>query len=204
MRNFITRHNIKRYFSISKYYLLISVVIFILSLIVGAYLSITNDPTILDLLNTSLQNIADTPLTFLDITLNNIQVSIMIIIGGILFSIFSALIIFYNGLIIGFLGARLPIVFFLAYILPHGIFELPALLFSCVLAFMITHMICRIIRWIVSRNVKFTEMIRNSYPLLKAMVVTFVIAMVLFVIAGFIESNITEIIGNLIVMIYYY
>ncbi len=203
MRNFLTIHNLVTYLNIIKYYFLASVIVFVLSILVGIYLGNGGNSFLVDLINTSVEGISNTPFSFESITLSNIRVALMITAGGIFFSVLSVIILFYNGLIIGFLGCMYPTVYFLAFILPHGIFELPALMLACALAFMITHFICRLIRGIFSRKIKVMDQIRKSYPLLRAMLVTFILFIVLLVVAGYIETNITEIIGTIIVWLVY-
>ena len=83
----------------------------------------------------------DPPMLALQLFLNNLEACVVIFIGGAFFGIISIMIIGFNGIII---GAVLEIVskesgalVLLAAILPHGIFELPAVIASGALGLML-------------------------------------------------------------------
>ena len=67
---------------------------------------------------------------------NNLMVALLMIILGLFFGIIPIFILISNGLIIGYLmklivdGSGESIGFFLVGILPHGIFEIPAIIIS--------------------------------------------------------------------------
>lgn len=81
------------------------------------------------------------PMLALQLFLNNLEACVVIFVGGALMGIISVMIIGFNGIII---GAVLEIVrkesgdlVLLAAIVPHGIFELPAVIASGALGLML-------------------------------------------------------------------
>lgn len=83
----------------------------------------------------------DPPMLALQLFLNNLEACIVIFIGGAFMGIISVMILGFNGIII---GAVLEIVrkessdiVLLASIVPHGIFELPAVIASGALGLML-------------------------------------------------------------------
>jgi len=83
----------------------------------------------------------DPPVLALQLFLNNLEACVVIFIGGALFGLISIAILGFNGIII---GAVLEIVrkesgalVLLAAIIPHGIFELPAVIASGALGLML-------------------------------------------------------------------
>jgi stage II sporulation protein M len=81
------------------------------------------------------------PVLALQLFLNNLEACVVIFIGGALMGIISVMILGFNGIII---GAILEIVrkesgdlALLAAIIPHGIFELPAVIVSGALGLML-------------------------------------------------------------------
>ncbi|MHC1626539.1 MAG: stage II sporulation protein M [Methanoculleaceae archaeon] len=75
----------------------------------------------------------DNPLTlFINIFMNNLQVSIILFLGGAALGIISILILGLNGLVtgavVGIMAQEKGIPFVLASIVPHGVLEIPAFL----------------------------------------------------------------------------
>ncbi len=64
---------------------------------------------------------------------NNLRASFMAIILGLLFGLFPLLVTITNGYILGFVSRETAVkegIFILFRLLPHGIFEIPAIIFS--------------------------------------------------------------------------
>lgn len=70
------------------------------------------------------------------IFLNNLRVALMAFVLGIIFGIIPTMVLVVNGIILGVLGTMMGqngnLLTFIVLIVPHGIVEIPAILFSCV------------------------------------------------------------------------
>lgn len=118
-----------------------------------------------------------------DLFLHNVISDLLVIIGGLFFSIISVLAIIYNAIIIGTpFGSDFT--FYSVTILPHGIIEYTAAIFSLACAFNITKMELKMIR---NRNVRDT--LAESKRELKDILIMIVIVVVLLAIAAVIECN---------------
>jgi uncharacterized membrane protein SpoIIM required for sporulation len=119
------------------------------------------------------------------IFLNNIQSALIIYVGGLI-GIITVFVLFFNGLIIGYLATKMPIGVFIILIAPHGIFEIPALVISGAAGFRLTSMVINIIKSIINKTP-----INENYWEFKDSIALFAIAVILFFIAAVIEANIT-------------
>lgn len=117
--------------------------------------------------------------------LHNLFADFIIFICGILFSVFSVLIVIYNALTIGIpFGADLY--FALVSIVPHFIFEyLGGSVFALTGAFLITKLEINIIK---KRSIK--EVISDSY-ILKDILFSFLLMVIFLFIAAIIEAYVT-------------
>ncbi len=81
------------------------------------------------------------PLLALQLFLNNLESCVMLFLGGAILGVVTLLVLSFNGLIIGgileVVRGKTDIVVMLASIIPHGIFELPAVLVSSTLGLML-------------------------------------------------------------------
>lgn len=128
---------------------------------------------------------------FLDIFPNNVAVDLLILIGGFGFSIISIPVYVYNNFIIGFFLGSLNWFDFLVSIMPHGIFEIPSIIFAFVSALLATRWTIRILKGIFSVKYTLREMFRKSRFLLNDIAVSLCIDITLLFIAAIIESSIT-------------
>jgi len=81
------------------------------------------------------QLMSDNPaIITLNIFINNLQASAILFLGGVSFGLVTLLILSLNGFIIGIVAEMIRqeqgLVFFLAGVLPHGIFEIPAIILA--------------------------------------------------------------------------
>ncbi len=126
-----------------KNFLWITIAFFSLGILLGALIQFTF-PELIDQFINQLKNYLEgiagskpskTSLMIF-IFLNNFRVAIMAFLLGIIFGIMPTLVLVFNGAILGVLGTRMgqqgELINFFISILPHGVFEIPAILFSCV------------------------------------------------------------------------
>ena len=101
-----------------------------------------------------------------------------------------------NGLIIGFTYTLVTPIQFIVGILPHGIFELPATILSLVGAFIITKLEINLLNALFKKHLK--EEINKSDKLVKDIVLTFIIILVLLIIAAIIEAGVTPMLLSMV------
>lgn len=169
----------------NKKVIIISTMIFFISIFLGYILSGPLDPFVTEIMSGLQGKFSKTGINTASIFLNNIQSALITYAGGLI-GIITAFFLFINGLLIGYLAAKIPIVPFLILIAPHGIFEIPALILSGAAGFRLTSMVISIIRSIIKK-----KPIRENFWQFKDSLALFAIAAVLFLIAAIIEANIT-------------
>lgn len=126
--------------------------------------------------------------SFSEIFIHNLCVSIMIILGGILFSIISVIITVFNAFSIGApFGSDFT--FAALSILPHSIIEYSATTLSLAVAFMITKLEIKMIK-----ERSFMATLRESKTELKDILVLIIVIVVLLFIASLIEGFITPVV----------
>lgn len=130
----------------------------------------------------------DIGMSSLDLFIHNFSVSVIIIAGGILFSIISFLVTVFNAFSIGAPFGSDP-VFALVSILPHSIFEYSATTLSLAVAFLITKLEIKMIR-----QRSFMGTLRESETELKDILVLIIVIVVLLAVAAVIEAYITPVI----------
>lgn len=130
----------------------------------------------------------DIGMSSLDLFIHNFSVSVIIIAGGILFSIISFLVTVFNAFSIGAPFGSDP-VFALVSILPHSMFEYSATTLSLAVAFLITKLEIKMIR-----QRSFMGTLRESETELKDILVLIIVIVVLLAVAAVIEAYITPVI----------
>jgi stage II sporulation protein M len=125
-----------------KIYLKITTSFFLLAILSGifiTYLSSEYSRDLLDVFSQKLflfENLKKTPL-FILIFFNNAAIALLMILSGFFFALFPIFLLFSNGEILGIvLGVTYGNIGFLTLIsslLPHGIFEFPAIILSAAL-----------------------------------------------------------------------
>ena len=134
--------------------------------------------------------------TFTSILINNLKVILANIFGGFLFGLPTLINIIYNGFMIGFqvkglffIGADLK--YILITMLPHGIFEIPAMLIAAVAGFKIPY---EITLYLLDKKEKpITEEDIKEFLKLAG------ISIILIIIAAFVEVYITPEIANYLI-----
>jgi uncharacterized membrane protein SpoIIM required for sporulation len=169
----------------NKKLLIVSTAIFFLSLLVGYAISGSIDPVMTKIMSGLKGKFSKQGISTVSIFLNNIQSALIIYVGGLI-GIITVFVLFFNGLIIGYLATKMPIGVFIILIAPHGIFEIPALVISGAAGFRLTSMVINIIKSIINKTP-----INENYWEFKDSIALFAIAVILFFIAAVIEANIT-------------
>jgi len=129
------------------YYLTFSALVLAFGCVAG-YVLAAVEPTFGESLLTLFQEMVaaeimdnEPPMLALQLFLNNLQACVIIFIGGALLGIISVAILAFNGIIIGailqILQKEAGTIVLLAAIIPHGLFELPAVIASGALGLML-------------------------------------------------------------------
>ncbi|RAP53423.1 MAG: hypothetical protein BZ138_00985 [Methanosphaera sp. rholeuAM270] len=197
--NIFKKSFLKEYLSRNKNLILLSLIIFILSIIIGAVFSSYFKVMATQLMKRLLESIPMKSVSENAVNLfkSNLTASMIIILGGLIFSITSVLAIMVNGILIGYVSTLINPVVYLVGVIPHGIFELTALILSLTGAFILTKIEIRIIQAIFSHSLH--SELENTKILLKDLVFTVLVSFVLLAIAAIIEAAITPIFLSMVV-----
>lgn len=128
-------------------YFAISLLIFIAGCVSG-YLTSQADPAFGNSLVTLFQKMItdeimsnEPPLLAIQLFFNNLEACVLLFLGGAAFGLVTLLVLSFNGIIIGgimeVVGNKTGLFVMMAAIIPHGIFELPAVLVSATLGLML-------------------------------------------------------------------
>lgn len=176
----------------NKMLLAISTIIFFSSILIGYLISGTIDQFMSNVINSLKEKFSKEGISTVSIFLNNIKSAFMAYVGGVI-GIGPIFVLSINGIIIGYLAAKVQIGTLLIYTIPHGIFEIPALIISGAAGFRITSMI---IHMLISLSKG--KPVSENYWEFRDSLALFAIAIVLFFIAAVIEANVTLALGNYI------
>ena len=191
-------------FKRNKKILALSVAVFFVPLFIGVLVGYIL-PDVIGNFLTGLSNelTSQVDISTLSIFMHNIRTAFMAYAGGVI-GIGTAVVLSSNGFILGaFLGcfmhggainhASLSPLVFMSYVVPHGIFEIPALIIASAAGFRLTSIIIDLVN-----SLRGKPYVNNDYQKFKDSMALLVIAVVLFAIAAVIEANFTISIGNYI------
>ena len=192
LKEMLSKDYFMNYCSQIKIYFLLALILLIVGFVIGwAFNGVLKpylDEIIQDMLNSSPSNVSE----FQQILSNNVKANILVILGGILFSIFSAFSLLLNAILIGYVASTIPFARFVLLVVPHGIFEIPAILLAGSTAFMITHVIIRCIKGIFSKDLTMKGEFSKSRNLIETIGVSIILVMILVLIAAVIEVYFTK------------
>lgn len=124
---------------------------------------------------------------FWGIFLNNLTAASVLFLGGLLAGIPSAFSLFFNFLALGaayqFTRETIGTKTFLISVLPHGVFEIPAIMIACILGIVLGTGIFRAV--FMKKGRELPDVIR------KLVMIFLVIVIPLLAVAAFIEANLT-------------
>ncbi|WP_407392335.1 stage II sporulation protein M [Methanobrevibacter sp.] len=187
----------KDFFKRNKKVLLISLIIFLIFAVGAAIFTLATIGDQYGMIsanisamkaNGTIQNDTSFMMDTFEIFLHNLVADLIVIVGGLLFSIVSVLIVIYNAVSIG-APFGMDFAFFAPTILPHGIIEYSASVFSLAAAFKITQLEIKMIK-----NRSFKNTLAEHKRELKDILIMVVIIVILLAIAAVIECNFIDII----------
>ena len=196
---------IKSAFVENKRAILIAVIIFLVSIVLGYLL----EPYVHDLFNPVVDDLTQKvktgviKLTFWSIFSNNIRIVFMMFIFGMLFC-FSAVILAFNAFFASYYVATNDnLLYTLLLIIPHGIFEFSSCIIACASGFVLFNFILNFLKTIHKQDdgpvktILHTSFSQN-YAKLKQAVILLIVASVLMAVAGFVEVYLTVPIADFI------
>ena len=202
------KKEIRLAFSENKLAIGISIAILFISLLAGYFL----EPYLNAYLNPVVDNLSkqvhsgNIQLTFKSIFSNNIRIVFIMFIMGIL-CCFSAVILAFNGLFVGYFTAIQDDLFTtLLLLVPHGIFELPSCIIACASGFVLFNFIFRFLKTFVRQDDgpvsgQLYSSYVDNFDKLKQAILLLLVAAILMVIAGFVEVYLTEPIARFILSV---
>ena len=185
-------------------YLLISAMIFIVSILLGYAFAGMLEPILGSVLGDLKRRISqgELKLTTLSIFANNLKVAFIIYAGGIILGVITVIYLFVNGAIIGYTAAQFSIGDFIIYTAPHGVFEMVGIIIAAAGGFRLANVVLNLMRGLLHLQTDFSIISQVKYLLevnlddFKDSLVLFGIAVILLLIAAFIEANLTIIWAN--------
>ena len=199
----IAKEETKAAFSNNKWLLLFSTVLFVIPLLIGYFYA--------DSISEYIQPIEGViTLTTHSIFTNNVTVAFILYALGALGGVLGALILANNGMFIGYFGADFNIYAYLALTVPHGIFEIPAIIIATTGGFVLLSFVLHFLWNLRSPDYSYLDIFdpyfsdvkitfkqrcyvsfKMNQNKIKESFVFLCLAVILLIIAAFIEANIT-------------
>ena len=202
----IIKNEVKEALSESKNLIFLLFVIFIASVVLGIIFHDAIYDSISPVIDNMVELGGSDNLT-ISWMLNNIRANLLTYFLSRLFAFMAFFSIIFNGLIIGVVGGTITAndpsnwIMFLALILPHGIFEIPSLVFSSAGGIFLFKFIFNTFKTLFKNNnttlkESFLDSWDKNKSILKHSLVLLILSLVLMVIAGIIEGNFTLMFGK--------
>jgi stage II sporulation protein M len=209
-------NELKNAFIENKFLLLFSALLFLIPMLFGYFFA----PYISEALNPMVDSFrdriekGDIKLTHDSIFFNNVYVGLMLYGGGIVFGLLTALILISNGVFIGYFASQMPLTTFLLFTLPHGIFEIPAIIIAGASGFIMFKFVLGFIKTIIypkvdenNLNLNMKNRIINSFNTnidrLTQSLALLILSVILLIIAAFIEAYLTVPIATFFMYLFY-
>jgi stage II sporulation protein M len=196
----------------NKIFLNVSIVMFLISLIIGAvgpFISSSFHDYMINLTLNYFSDIRGVSPTTISIFLNNSTLALLYLyIGGFGFGIISTLQLIKIGLLTSFISAEYPKS--IIFLLPHGIFELSAYVIATAAGFKFLSVAIGMIKGFVELkedipiNDQVNKIINDNYLKFRDSVFLLVIAIFILFIAAIIEANITIPLSHYILSLIYH
>jgi stage II sporulation protein M len=187
-------------------FLLLSAVILLGSMVIGYIFSGVLDPILGGVFEGFRKSVTEgtLQLTTLSIFVNNFKVAIVIYLTGLTLGIVSAYFLFFQGIFTGYVASKYYLPNFLFYTIPHGIFEVTAIIIAGAAGFRLASVFLNFLKGISKMNDRIPIKSQLGYLLeanageFKDSLKLFIIAVVILFIAAIIEANFTIPFGNYI------
>jgi stage II sporulation protein M len=183
----------------NEVYLLLSTVIFLISVLLGYALAAILSPFLAGLFGNLKSNVVQgqIQLQTIPIFLKNLDIILFIYIGGVLFGLGTAIYMVFNGFFIGYTASQYPLGNYILFNIPHGIPEIIAIIISGAAGFRLASCVYHIFNGLthmrsdISQTNQFRYIIEMNMDEFWESATLMVIAIVLLLIASFIEANLS-------------
>ncbi|HTX61621.1 MAG TPA: stage II sporulation protein M [Methanobacterium sp.] len=193
-------------FGRNEIFLWISAAIFLGSIVVSYGLSGILDPYLAPMLQSFQQKASDGTLKLETLSLftNNVTIAVYIYLGGLLIGVISAFLLISNGAFVGYVASKYPLSNFIIFTIPHGVFEITGIILAGAAGFklgsIVLHFLSDVtkIRSNISYKNQIMYLLETSVDDFKDSLALFIIAVILLIIAAFIEANLSIAWGHFI------
>ena len=213
------KDEIKAAFANNKIPLLIAILLFVIPLFIGYFCAGEISQYISPMVDNFEQQVADgtVTLTTQSLFINNVSVAIVLYALSALGGVLGAIILANNGLFIGYYGVNFDILVYALLTIPHGIFEIPAIIIASTGGFVLLLFAIRFIYNIISPDYsyldifdpyfsdvkvsvkdRFVSSFKKNHSKLKESFIFLCLSVVLLIVAAFIEANLTIPIASII------
>jgi stage II sporulation protein M len=183
----------------NEIYLLLSTVLFLISVLLGYALAGILSPLLAGLFGNLKNSVVQgqIQLQTLPIFLKNLDIALFIYIGGVLFGLGTAIYLIFNGVFIGYAATQFPVGNYILYNIPYGVPQFIAIILSGAAGFRLASCVYHIfnalthMRSDISQTNQFKYIIEMNMDEFWESVTLMVIAIVFLLIASFIEANIS-------------
>ena len=208
----IAKEETKEAFSNNKWLLLFSTLLFVIPLLLGYFYADSISEYIQPMVDNFQKQVDEGTITLTthSIFSNNVTVAIMLYALGALGGVLGALILANNGMFIGYFGADFNIYAYLALTVPHGIFEISAIILATTGGFVLLSFVLHFIWDLRSPDYSYLDIFdpyfsdvkitlkercyaafKMNQNKLKESFIFLCLAVILLIIAAFIEANLT-------------
>ena len=208
----VVKEETKLAFVNNKWFLTISVLIFVIPLFIGYLYADQVATYIQPMVEAFEQKVEDgtVTLTTSSLFLNNVEVAIIIYALSALGAVLGVFVLANNGLFVGFYGAEYDLVKYVLLTLPHGIFEIPAIIIATAGGFAILSFALNFIYNIIYPDYSYTDIFdpyfsdvkismgqrisssfKKNQNRIKESFILLCVSVICLIIAAFIEANIT-------------
>lgn len=213
----IISKEVKESFIDNKYIILAITLLFLITTILGFFFAADLQNFMKPVVKTFEHRISSGQVTLTTHSLyyNNLLVTLRIYEGSFLMGVAGILEIIINALLIGHYGALCymqgKLILYILLILPHGIFEIPALIISSSGGFVMLEFLILFLKNLISPDYSYTDVFdpiynsdkisfietvkmswRKNGKMFKQSLILLLVAIILLMIAAFIEANITQ------------
>ncbi|MBM4240159.1 MAG: stage II sporulation protein M [Euryarchaeota archaeon] len=180
-------------------FLMISAAIFVMSLFIGYFLSGLLEQFLGNMFKDFQRSISEREiqLNTFSLFIHNLKTVFLIYAGGLLIGVGSAILIFTNGVFIGYVASKVPFSDFVIYTAPHGIFEVLGIIIVGAAGFRLASALVNFVNgmiyqtWYGSISEKIRYVFYQNLDEFQESLILFAITVVLFFIAAIIEANVT-------------
>ena len=208
----IAKEETKLAFSNNKTLLLISILLFVIPMLIGYFCANEISEYVKPIVDAFEQQVEDGTVTLTTHSLftNNVTVAFILYALAALGGVFGAIILANNGLFIGYYGVNFDIWAYLVLTLPHGIFEIPAIIIATTGGFVLLSFMLKFIWNLISPDLSYLDIFdpyfsdvkitpkqrvyaafKKNQDKIKESFILLCISVVLLIIAAFIEANVT-------------